>query len=252
MVSAFHSSLMSDVPMGLLRSLPAEEAKNAQAAEKNLLELVGYVDRVAHALELVDFCEAREQDILRQFEEIRERREVARKNNNPLWLEVGRAEIARNMQIGSHNTWMHIAARDVAITIHDFHRSMAFAVRYAELCPSLRTPANNRAKNAAMKLFTEYFPQAKLIRHAAGHSTDFFGSPKDRDANSVKPPDTIPGLIEGCSFAISGTIAERTVIYTGYGETMTFDLTLKTLERLADVTHAFFKAFTRANSDIGA
>ena len=232
-------------PKGLSILLPNEETQSARAVEGNLIDLASYIRHMKHALTLVDFCDAIRAEDHVEFQSIRKRRVAARDKNDTLELEKTLAEQTFNMERGAQNaTWQHIVARDIAMTIHDFHRALSLALKPAENCPSLKAKINYSAVDSAMKLFTRYFPNAKEIRHAAGHPADWLATPKDRANNMVQPPEILPGLVEGCAFGASCHIDGRTVIYTGDGKTMTIDLTTEMLGHLVEVVRAIYAAIS--------
>ena len=243
--------LSKHFPDEAFQGLPSSETEDAYRARRHLNDLSSHITRIAHALALVDFAKARYRDVEEARDTFIEDDRVAKQSPSKGSFNLAPFfdKISEYRGLASqYMAWIHIAARDTAITIHDFHRSMAYARKAWECTETLDARINKRAVDASFKLFTQYFPEAKQIRDAAGHQVDFQGTEKDQQQNSISDEKAqIPGALvfANAEIFLSCFISDNTVYYSGYGETLAFDLTPQTLESLIEIMDTLYKAVGR-------
>lgn len=208
----------------------------------NLSSLRDQTQKFIHALELFDFCQL----------ELENRREIAdppETSGTGQFKEIEKYFAQVKIDIAAQSrfrSWSHIAAREAAMTLFEFHRCMAFATKNTENTQEFKQRIDNKIVDQAMKLFTNYFPDAKEIRHTASHRIDFFGTPENTESHAIRGPLEIPGVVKLANegfVSLNSVIAGRTVTSTGFGKNLDFEFSEETVGRLAEITCLFYSAF---------
>jgi hypothetical protein len=147
-----------------LMMLPEDEQEHMRLAQAHLYDLERYVERFRGALSLMDYAAgqvvaAKARDVAAEPGKIDPQASMARHRR---YL----ADI-RDPQI-----WRQIAARDAALTIWDFLTAFRGVKSRIEDCPTFRALMDMPELNQTESLCTNYFPNAKSVRHGAAHPSD--------------------------------------------------------------------------------
>lgn len=236
---------MSDFPFNYFppRDLSADETGSARDALNHLRALERHIQNIYDALRLIDQCESEEAAALVDRNQLTSRlweEKASSPNRTDLQREIDRLTEFR----WRSTNWQGMAAREIAMTIYDFYRSMGLAKSLAQRAKVYFARLRRKEMDDAIKLFQRHFPDAKALRNAAGHPVDYFGKPDDRERNSQKGPANVAGInIEGGAVGISRAIMGRTLLYTSEGRTLKLDLTDEIVVQLTQVKNDLLRSF---------
>ncbi|MGH6854255.1 MAG: hypothetical protein ACREDN_02425 [Aestuariivirga sp.] len=143
--------------------------------------------------------------------------------------------------------WMHIAARDGAMTIFHFGRTVELTRAYLPKCPTVLSLIDQVALRESGKLLRVHFPHFEAVRHSVGHAAELMGTEKNRDSNSVSGPyDVLPNLRLGdhrTKVLLRNTLKGNRLLNTFKGKTCEYEISARTIKKLSDVRLAFYSAF---------
>jgi hypothetical protein len=143
----------------------------------------------------------------------------------------------RSTSMQPFHLWGQIAARDAAISIHDFTTAVGKIREDVLKLPSLQFAVDASLLNRAAGLRTTYFPGSREARNGVAHSSDAFTT--EYDAHKIKPGQSIPGVVTdnpdgpvGSYFSgVSGDVG----ITTYQGKVHKTPMTQETLARMEEI-----------------
>jgi hypothetical protein len=127
--------------------------------------------------------------------------------------------------------WLHIAARAAASAIYLFHEDFEFIGKNLTHCPTLGGMIDHKARRAATKKFSQYFPGFAGVRHSGQHHAKLYGTPEKMAENAVGP------------IIITSAIVNRTLQASFEKRTVQLDITSETLAKLEDVRNSYWAVF---------
>jgi hypothetical protein len=136
--------------------------------------------------------------------------------------------------------WSQIAARDGALTIFHFGKTVDAMHGTIKRIPSLFATTNLDAVNP---LFRQHFPRFEAIRHAVGHEAEFINSPRKRAKHSTDQPFKNAMIDAPEETFISGMLEGNIFTSTFEGKPLSYEVSRKTLANLDAVKNAVYDAF---------
>jgi hypothetical protein len=141
--------------------------------------------------------------------------------------------------------WQKMAARDGALTIYHFGKTIDAIWQSLPSCPALMTLVNESALRQASKEFRTNFPRYEAIRHVIGHTAEFSATPAQKEAHSIKGPWESPHvkIFGGARTQFSGNLYDRTYYVTFEGEVHGYEISMTTGDRLRDTKAKIHNSF---------
>jgi hypothetical protein len=84
--------------------------------------------------------------------------------------------------------WTVMAARDGALTIYHFGKTIDALRQSFNSCPYIKGLVDHQVLREASKSFRREFPDSEAIRHVVGHVIDFCATPLQREHHSAQGP----------------------------------------------------------------
>jgi len=134
--------------------------------------------------------------------------------------------------------WQFIAARDGAMTIFHFQKTMEAIRGSSTFAPSLYKQLDTEKLKLAKKLFDSYFPRATKMRNIVGHAAENTMQPLERDGSKLQ------------GVTVLHSLAGRRYITDYDGETFTYELSEANLRKLNTVKLRIFEGFDLVNVHI--
>ena len=182
----------------------------------HLLNFGRQIDRVRSALRLLDFVQS-----------------------DPRMFRPSQRKIFPQL----FKSWIFFAAREIIITVDDFHKSLTAAKTMFDRSNSLRSRFVPPLE-AARERFIARFPDHDGLRNVACHLVDYSLKPKDVDKNSFSGTHSQNGisLVNVTKVMASENIYNRTISYTAGGIFLKFDLVDDVAISLERITLDFAKS----------
>ena len=122
--------------------------------------------------------------------------------------------------------WQFIAARDGAMTIFHFAKSLDALKAAVSDCPPVGGHIDHDAFRAARRAFREGFRDFEPVRHAVAHSGELSKNSKSRAKNAFSGSHSGPGIEikNSTGVMISNQLAGRTFTNTYEGKIVSYDL----------------------------
>lgn len=148
---------------------------------------------------------------------------------------------------------MHIAARDGAMTIFNFARTVEgiHGKNAFTNCPTLSTYVDREQLRSARKLLNQSFPDFVPIRHSVAHAAELREETEKHHAEAVVG-DIFPTL-RGTPLAnirtkmmLRGALQDRNFICTFEGKVRTYEVSANTFSALKKIKEQVFAAFARS------
>jgi hypothetical protein len=142
--------------------------------------------------------------------------------------EENQLNLFRQMQM----RWRFIAARDGAMTIFHFGKTME-AIRSNGLrpCHTIRSMIQYQPLRTANKLFNNSFPHFEKLRHSIAHAAELSGKLKSINQHSVK------------GFFMQNVLSGNIFSQTYEGKTFSYKLSQTSLQHLITVRDQVFSVF---------
>ena len=134
--------------------------------------------------------------------------------------------------------WEFIAARDGAMTIRHFQKTMQAIRRSSNYAPSLYKQVDTDKLKLAERLFDSSFPQARRIRNIVGHAAETTMQPLERGDSKQQ------------NVLVTHSLAGRRYTTDHQGETFTYELSEPNLGKLNNVKLRIFESFDLVNIHI--
>jgi hypothetical protein len=236
-----------DVPRLFINELPPAEQKTARFIEIQLFQLDMYVSRFAAVLSLFDYSSL-------QCDEATERRRVEKQKimGKPGYFEANERLLnERRAALRLYGEWRFIAARDGAMALYHFGKSIEALKRNLHECPTLERIVQRDDLRAATNLHRKHFPRFEAIRHAVGHEGQLTEDPAAFEENSFTGAYSLPGLTisEGApNTVLNGALSGRTYAVTIDRKILSYDVSSETLNNLNEVKEGFYIAFRKTEN----
>ena len=185
--------------------LPKYDRKDAYQCQSNLQAIEGYCQDFARALQLYHFSGAQ----------------------SLMWVS--------SPHHGMHDmfaSWKFIAARDGAMSIYHFAKSMDGANTWAFRCESTKEKIDRSALGRAFALLRTHFPRFEAMRHAIAHAGEIAKNPKwlaDHSFNGSYDSNMIK-LENSTGTAIKNGLMNNIYIATFNNEIQEYEISQRTLE----------------------
>jgi len=145
-----------------------------------------------------------------------------------------------SMRLNVSTKWQFIAARDGAMTIHHFKKTMETTRGSLRIVPSLLEQVDTEKLKLASKLFDSYFPRAKKVRNLVAHAAETTIEPFGPNNTNERKPSVL----------ILHSLAGRRYTTDYKGETFTYELSEANLGKLNSVKLKIFEGFDLVNIHI--
>lgn len=216
----------SFIPVGL----PKEEDEAARQLLDILCHLTNYVKEFQAALKLFDFAEF-------------EIDSVSTQKDTQLQLSI-MINQEHNNKIQLLMQWQLIAARDGAITIFNFGKTLEAANKILfKSCPTWSNIIVKSEIKSASKLWKINFPDFIGIRDTVAHAAEFFQSERQKHTFSGKVDHNFLGADGFVDLFMSCNLIGRKFSSTDNGNIVSYELSSKTADLLSLVAQTFFDAF---------
>jgi hypothetical protein len=143
--------------------------------------------------------------------------------------------------------WMQIAARDCALSIHNFGTALAKVRSLIGKAKSWHPLINTEALKSAEMAFNEKFPFAHKMRHSVAHP-EMYNDPTKKLGLNGDLDDLGIKAEGGENLVIKSLISNSTFAATIDGILVRFDLTSETLDVVISIVNKTFDAFSQPNS----
>jgi hypothetical protein len=143
--------------------------------------------------------------------------------------------------------WTHIAARDGALQIYHFGKSMEKIKDTLHSCPVLNSYVNRQELRSSTKLFTSSFRRNEKIRHAIGHTAELVYSEKTFEEQAVKNYSDSAIQAENSGIVMQGNLYGREYKTTLDGKVYSYEISDATHQKLLSVAQHFCNAFQDAS-----
>jgi hypothetical protein len=235
-----------NVPRLYTSELPESEQTAAFFVEGQLLDFHSYVIRFGAVLSLFDYG-ARKYAVATEKHKVEKQKIKGTPGYHEAYRPI-RKEYHDALEL--YREWMRIAARDGAMVIYHFGKSIEALKRNLHQCPTLEQLVSRDDLRLATNLFREHFPRFETIRDAVGHQGELTEDPKSFAKNSFTGVYNAPGIQIGetaRNSVISDTISGgRKYIVTNKGKILSYEVSRETLANLASVKDSFYDAFRKA------
>jgi hypothetical protein len=212
-------------------SLPKSERKSAWLIEQAVDDLNNFVKEFRSALALFDFCTGQQQAIEQR------RKANASRPNDPQFAEY-------------FGGWRFVAARDGAMSIYHFGKTLEGIRANLGSCPAVRPWVDSSALRLAAKRFDNYFPQFVAMRHAVAHAGELTRGEKNFDKHSFTGNYTGPGIevVDSAHMSIRNSLFGRTYTATFDGQVATYEISGTTLSHLGDIKEEIVSVFRKVEA----
>lgn len=147
----------------------------------------------------------------------------------------------------SYLSWMHIAARDGAMTIYHFGKALAATETALNRCPSINSAVDTSQMRLAKNSFKGAFPDFEAMRHAVAHAAELSANPESHNKNSFSGTYKVDGFSAAnvADMTMSDLIG-RNYTATFEGRIIEYELSLATGDRLESIKNRVFAAVAPA------
>ena len=199
-------------------SLPEAEREHAAVIGSSLDDLDGYLNNFAAALSLFDSCD--------------------------------NASGEAGPHRGTYISWMMIAARDGAMTIYHFGKTIDGIRQSLGLCPTLRGLVSRPSLKTAGKLFARHFPSFEKLRHGVAHAGEQSSTLRARRKHALRGDYAGSGfkIRESSGTLLGNNLQDRLFTTSHEGTVLTYEISQATLAKLIEVKDAFRAAFAPASA----
>jgi len=133
-----------------------------------------------------------------------------------------------------YDRWHFIAARDGAVTIFNFGRSMEGIRASLRKCPSLNAIIDQDALSASTRMLRDRFPRFDGMRHTVAHAAEFSHTEEARADHAAG------------NLFISSSLFGREFTATFDGKVVSYEISMDSFEVLKAVALMFISAFRPA------
>lgn len=213
-------------PVGLSK----EEDEAARKLFDSFLNLTNYVKEFQAALNLFDFAESEIGSVYNQ---------KATEPQLSMLIMPG-----QNNKLQLLMQWQLIAARDGAITIFNFGKTLEAANKILfKSCPTWSNIIVKSEIGSAFSLWKSNFADFVGIRHTVAHAAELFQSERHEHAFSGKADLNFLSADGSVDLFMSGNLNGREFISTFKQNIVSYELSSKTAALLSLIAQTFFDAF---------
>lgn len=206
-----------DIPQVDPSRIPQDEATEMFLLNNALSSMDKYVSQFGDALQLFEYCG----------------RQMA-------FLKFGGR--------GPLFSWQLIAARDAIMSVYHFRHEMTAANNYAKQSKFLGPFVSSERLHEAHSSFDRSFPNYAATRNAVAHTGEMAKNKSAWEENSFNGSYEGGGIrIDNCEEVImADNLFGRTFTSTTFkGKIVQLEMSMMTMNKLAEVKNVFFKAFGR-------
>jgi hypothetical protein len=132
--------------------------------------------------------------------------------------------------------WSKTAARDGAMTIYHFKKTMDQLRASLRLCPTINAAVNLKMLGSAGKLFARYFPRSESIRNAVGHAAEIEHDP------------VVIGRRHPSGGVFINSINGRNFDTTINNMALSYEISQSTVDKLSEVKSLVYSSFSEIAS----
>ncbi len=199
--------------------LPAAQQQAALVLTFNLVRISGYANNFCAAVSLLEFTEIE-----------------CNKLNQAVPKSSITIEIARIL--GTLELWAEMGARDAAMTIFHFSKTLDAIRACLKDLPSVNGDVEHNKLREAAKRFRSEFPNAEKARHGVAHQAEITASLDSIKANSV------------AGNLVFGALKGRIYTVTNEGKHHSLSITKQSHYKLVEIVDSVFKAFPSIVEDL--
>jgi hypothetical protein len=157
-------------------------------------------------------------------------------------------EFARRSSNFDQLPWTAVAARDGAITVFNFGKSIEIIIANTSRCETLMGKIDHEQLRTAGRLLRQHFPRFEGIRHSITHMAEFHSSvAKIRSHRVTKHPQGDPLIDKVLSMGPlfpGGDLFGQTFIAAHDGKALSYELNSASLAALRSIMDAAYRPFT--------
>ncbi|WP_137180464.1 hypothetical protein [Roseomonas sp. AR75] len=214
-----------------LAAWPAEHHDVLIHLDLQIRNLTKHCDDYRYAIMLIEKCNA-EQDRI-----VLSKRDLSEKFFVYPGMEISFFEYKRHQErISSEgkswSAWLHIAARDAAMTVHHFEETLSEISRLARQCQPIWVRVNKAELKEARRRYKESFPSHREVRDALAHRAGATLSPQAIKRHSAS------------KIFITDSIFSSGITFTRNGEVVAVPLNTEAAKQLCEVTTKVYSAFS--------
>lgn len=214
------------------RGFSDDEQRGASIIRNCLVGMASYVQHLEDAVALYDSCRATETKLQREHQAEGALEGVP---SPQYW--------ARHRKIMQVSRWHILAARDGAMSVYHFAKSMDGATNFRS-CRPLISLVDREGLRDARKYFSASFPSLVGIRHAVSHAAEMTDSVESFAEHALKEGYEGYGhKFESGGSLVMNSLYNRTFLTMFEGRVLTYDLTQETLAKLIDITRRVYGTF---------
>ncbi|MET4687415.1 hypothetical protein [Sinorhizobium fredii] len=222
---------------------PEEERTSAYELAGMLNSLGRYVTRFRNAVALFHFAKVRSYSA----EESAPRVEIgSTEETHARMREMMRAMQANMREMQQYSEWQRIAARDCALTIFHFSKTLGAVDGYwPKSVPSLKGKIDFPLKKQAETEFSAAFPFAGGLRHTVAHQAEFATPTRIAEHMISGPYDGFDMYLEeGATVSVSEDLSDDIYASTFEGKMFHIAINDGTVAKLSGVRDEYLQAFT--------
>lgn len=228
---------------------PEEERTSAHELAGMLNSLGRYVRRFRDAVALFHFAEAHFLSAIRsesrQSVVMPESLEATEETHAQM-REMMRAMQANMREMQQYSEWQRIAARDCALTIFHFSKTMGAVDGYwPKSIPSLKGKIDFPLKKQAERELSAAFPFADGLRHTVAHQAEFATPTRIAEHMISGPYNGFDMYLEeGATVSVSEDLSDDIYASTFEGKMIHIAINDGTVAKLSGVRDEYLQAFT--------
>jgi hypothetical protein len=221
-------------PIILADAFPEEERAKVRHIGYSLAWLSGRHNQFAAALSLFEFAEQRQEAMAGE--------EAAQRQHpryGDWWAEALRLA-----------NWQFVAARDGAMSIYHFARTMQGIRASLNGCPTFKGKVDHEKLRSVSKSFRQTFPSFEGIRHGIAHSAELVESIDRFERNAftgAAPEWMFQQAYE--RLMLTGALYGHNFTLTWEGRLLSYEIHVRTLENLRRLVAEFFSGFASVAAD---
>jgi hypothetical protein len=137
-----------------------------------------------------------------------------------------------------------IAARDGALNVYHFGKTLDAIKSFAPRCPAAAFTVSMIDLDNASKQFNEAFPNIDIIRHAIAHAGELNDAPTKLKSNTTRRSRNAHGISVGPGALFTHGLYQRSYHIGRSGKVFTLAIDQATLKKLTELTNLIRNAFS--------
>lgn len=169
------------------------------------------------------------------------------------WQQSQITGFIHDQMIDTTSGWRVMAARDGAISIFHFGKTIQALHKNLKLAPTLDLQLNHMILKEGSQEFRTSFPGYEAIRHVIAHVAEFSSTKEQKSAHSIVGPQKLQfgGVAieikdEGAINQFSDNLYDNSYVVTCNGKVHSYEVSAATIIKLQNIKMKIYSSFEKA------